>query len=442
MKALLLNFFLLVMLTGNAQKQGNIWYFGENQGLDFSSGSPVSIAGGQMVGNPQQQGDYLYSEGGAVISDSSGSLLFYTNGEKVWNRNHQIMPNGSNLMGFYSSTHPAFIVPQPNSDSLFYIFTTDGLERYLEDGLRYSKVDMCLDNGNGDVILAEKNILLLDTVSEKLCAIPHSNGTDVWLIAHKFFSDAFYSYQITPTGITNIVITNIGSVHIGSLTYQNGCGGAIGQMKASPDGNRIGLVFSNVTPAVAELFNFNPSNGTLSNAISLNTENNVYGIEFSPDNSKLYITNTSGIHQFDLNAGGGTQSSINASKTNITSQFCFPSGMQLGPNGKIYVVRCFGNLGVINTPNNVGISCNFVDYSVPGTSNSKGSLPSFISGYNYSNTISTCDSTNSVVELSNSVEKELLKVVDLMGRETEDKPNTLLIYIYSDGTTEKVFRAE
>lgn len=38
--------------------------------------------------------------------------------------------------------------------------------------------------------------------------------------------------------------------------------------------------------------------------------------------------------------------------------------------------------------------------------------------------------------------KELIKTVDLIGRETEDKPNTVLIYIYSDGTTEKVFRVE
>lgn len=38
--------------------------------------------------------------------------------------------------------------------------------------------------------------------------------------------------------------------------------------------------------------------------------------------------------------------------------------------------------------------------------------------------------------------KHLIKVVDLMGRETENKPNTLLIYVYSDGTTEKVFRVE
>ena len=33
-----------------------------------------------------------------------------------------------------------------------------------------------------------------------------------------------------------------------------------------------------------------------------------------------------------------------------------------------------------------------------------------------------------------------ISVVDSMGRETEDRPNTPVIYIYSDGTTEKVFR--
>lgn len=38
--------------------------------------------------------------------------------------------------------------------------------------------------------------------------------------------------------------------------------------------------------------------------------------------------------------------------------------------------------------------------------------------------------------------KELVKIVDLIGRETVDKPNTTLIYIYADGTTEKVYRME
>ena len=37
---------------------------------------------------------------------------------------------------------------------------------------------------------------------------------------------------------------------------------------------------------------------------------------------------------------------------------------------------------------------------------------------------------------------ELIKIVDLLGRETTDKPNTALIYIYSDGTTKRVFKLE
>lgn len=38
--------------------------------------------------------------------------------------------------------------------------------------------------------------------------------------------------------------------------------------------------------------------------------------------------------------------------------------------------------------------------------------------------------------------RKLLLITDLMGREVRDTPNTPLIYIYSDGTKEKVFRIE
>jgi uncharacterized protein (TIGR02145 family) len=38
--------------------------------------------------------------------------------------------------------------------------------------------------------------------------------------------------------------------------------------------------------------------------------------------------------------------------------------------------------------------------------------------------------------------KELIKITDLLGRETEYKPNTVLIYVYSDGTTEKMLNFE
>lgn len=41
-----------------------------------------------------------------------------------------------------------------------------------------------------------------------------------------------------------------------------------------------------------------------------------------------------------------------------------------------------------------------------------------------------------------TVEKQLIKIVDTMGREVDNNPNTLLIYVYSDGSTQKVFKVE
>lgn len=50
--------------------------------------------------------------------------------------------------------------------------------------------------------------------------------------------------------------------------------------------------------------------------------------------------------------------------------------------------------------------------------------------------------TLGIDEYAIASQKSIIRVVDLMGRETDNKSNTLLIYIYSDGTTEKVFRLE
>jgi hypothetical protein len=51
------------------------------------------------------------------------------------------------------------------------------------------------------------------------------------------------------------------------------------------------------------------------------------------------------------------------------------------------------------------------------------------------------DCTLGVEELFNS-DRELVQVIDFMGRETQFKPNTPLIFIYSDGTRERVIKLE
>ena len=71
-----------------AQNENNYWFFGQNAGLDFSSGTASVISGGLNT-----------YEGCASISDSEGNLLFYTDGTTVYNSLDSIMINGTNLSG-------------------------------------------------------------------------------------------------------------------------------------------------------------------------------------------------------------------------------------------------------------------------------------------------------------------------------------------------------
>ena len=49
---------------------------------------------------------------------------------------------------------------------------------------------------------------------------------------------------------------------------------------------------------------------------------------------------------------------------------------------------------------------------------------------------------SSINEIQIAQEKELIKIVNALGQDVDYKPNTLLIYQYSDGTSEKVFTIE
>jgi uncharacterized protein (TIGR02145 family) len=46
-----------------------------------------------------------------------------------------------------------------------------------------------------------------------------------------------------------------------------------------------------------------------------------------------------------------------------------------------------------------------------------------------------------IIEINGST-KNLIKIVDILGKETEFKTNTILIYIFSDGSTEKIYSVE
>ena len=197
---------VLTLLTSrllHAQKEGNIWYFGVNAGLDFNSGAPHALTNGVLS----------TLEGSSSIADVNGNLLFYTDGITVYNNNHLQMPNGSGLLGHWSSTQSALIVPQPESSNIYYIFTT-----YFQGGFGfyYSIVDMSLQGGLGDV--TTKNIALFNPVTEKQTAVRHENGCDLWVITHEYRTLNFRAYLVNDAWIdTTPVISSVGSVHTPDL---------------------------------------------------------------------------------------------------------------------------------------------------------------------------------------------------------------------------------
>jgi len=268
-----------------AQNEGNIWYFGYNAGLDFNSGSPVSISNGQLN----------TLEGCASIADNNGDLLFYTDGMVVYNKNHTIMPNGSGLLGNNSSTQSSIIVKKPASSTIYYIFTVDGMSG-MSGGLNYSEVDMTLNGSLGDITI-NKNILLIPQACEKVTAIIHQNGADFWVISRVENSDTFHSYLLTSSGVNlNPVITNIGPIYSGTVGY----------LKGSPDGTRIAAA-NTLGNQQVNVFNFDKLTGILSNEITITVAGLYpYGVEFSPNNDILYVSADASIYQYDLLAGSAT----------------------------------------------------------------------------------------------------------------------------------------
>src|SRR5688572_21962118 len=383
-KSLLFICFLLISTVASAQKEANYWYFGNRAGLWFS--------------NPATAPAYLVNsrmkalEGSATISDSLGNLLFYTAGDTVYNRYHLKMNNGWPLTGHQSASQSSIIVEQPYTN-LYYLFVVDALGG--ASSLKYSIVNPQANNLAGTVLaknLAVPNAGPQFPVSEKITAVDHRYARDVWVIAHGSGTqnDNFYAYQVTPTGILPPVVSRTGISHSGPYPNNN----TIGYMKASPDGRKLALAIQE--QHLIEIYDFNDSSGVVSNPIRLIGLPRPYGIEFSRDGSKLFVSvegATALIEQFNLEAGGGHRDSIYLSRKTIgVTKSLFSPALQLSNNGKIYVANTDlppGNrfVSVIHNPDSAAKSVNFtvnsqaLSASTTSPQRSGHGLPNFNQSY-------------------------------------------------------------
>ncbi|GEM_PF-2003377 len=346
-----------LIITGSSigQNLNNIWYFGDGNFLDFNANmnTPVLSANGAEIATPTST---YCQEGASTMCDAAGNLLFYNNNENVFDRTYTLMPNGTGLIGSASTSAQTLAVPNPANNSIYYIFHMDYAANGL--GLYYSEVDMSLNGGFGDVT-ANKNIALpTGACSEQLKAITHCNGTDIWVLSHSQTGNTFNAFLVTAAGVSATpVTTSIGN------NFANAFSG-MSYMTCSKDGSRVAIAGDIGGVPAAEVFSFDKLNGTLCNPDYLPIPGafSSYGVEFSADGTKLYVTGIF-LHQYDFNT---------------SNWYTFPpvelgAAIMRGPNDKLYIVAGCDwydqqaqqmfyarDIHVVDDPNNAGAAANLL----------------------------------------------------------------------------------
>ena len=372
MKKLFLLSFLFIPIIAFAQLEAAWWFFGTTASVDFNSGAPLAAPAGSLDTD----------EGCSSISDSCGNLQMYSDGSTVWNRNGLPMPNGTGLSGNSSSAQSAIIIPDLGSTSRYFLVTIGS-----GAGLRYSIVDMNLNGGLGDVMPGRRDILIQQNTQEKVTAALSDNGNFYWIVT---FDNGVYSSYPAAGGII-LPSRGVNSTVAGTNSLTD----ARGYIRLSPNARKISNT-SIGNPGTAWLADFNNSTGVVSNPIALTTpgtRNRFYGTEFSPNSQLVYLnansndtgngcgaTNTREILQYNINSGGGWNSTPFALAA--TGANSGRGALQLGIDGKIYHARvCQNWLGVVRNPDVVGVGAAYTDDGVALNNNSREGLPPFITSF-------------------------------------------------------------
>lgn len=375
---------LFFVSSAFSQNETNYWYFGNNAGLNFSNGDFAVPNDGSMQ----------TPAGCSSISDRDGNLLFYTNGQTVWNKNHQIMQNGTDLSGDINGVQTSIIIPKPGDISTYYIFYvrrfTQSLPIYLLSGVYYSEVKFDTQNPLG-YITDNKDIRFIETTeaTSRLAAIHHPESNSIRVICmtkpdpvfgappipdDKF---VFRVINVTQNGVSTPIIRDI-----------NEGLGRIGAMKISPNGEYLAFADNLPNTENGKIFFYKYNNDTIEfefefyrNTIpTINMFLHPYGIEFSQDSRILYYTGGNYVVQIPFLDMGGAQP--------VGYYIMGPSpganSLQLARNGKIYVAHGDANnsinaVSVINQPEKIGEACEYNSLSVALTPGSSfQGLPIFI----------------------------------------------------------------
>jgi len=306
--------------------------------IDFRVKPPKVTCGG-VVGSTDG------FEGTGVFTDpKTGDLLFYTDGRNVFNgKTNARLANGDLLNGDSSATEPALITPL-NDKGQFYIFTND-TNVSNPSGVWYSTIDLTV--GTNGTVLKKNQPVMTGNPGEALDILPHSNGTDFWLLTYDGASTV-KAFLVNSTGVSKTPVSS-----------STGLTGVVKRAAINHtydyDHVVLAMNFGGASGTIATA-NIDRTTGKISGTKTIVTGDLGYHASYSEDGTKLYyVRGTEGwagvAYQYDLKAGvetslGGTQM----------------AEAKLAPDGKVYWAgynKAF--MGVVNFPNKAGSAAGFVE---------------------------------------------------------------------------------
>ena len=326
------------------QSSNQTWYYGKFGGIKFTNAIPLPITGKLDTW-----------EGCAVYCDpNTGNVLLYSDGKKLFLPDGSIVPGGDSLKSGISSTQCCIFIPDPANSKRVYLFTAPDLtgQGTTQSKSYYSHISL---ENTPSILLS--NVELQDNMSEKLAGTQHCADNSYWAIYHHKTQSRILAYKVTASGVSSPVLSNYNNL----FNYYT-----VGALKVSPDGSKLVVLSeadgTNYLQAVV-LFDFNLQSGQATNAkfIAKNKCYGNYGAAFSPDSKKLFTTGTldkpqsseSALFQFDVSFNDEASIAGSMWTQPLGTRKLF--GMQLGPDGKIYVVADRpSQLDVINKPNKLG----------------------------------------------------------------------------------------
>ncbi len=372
-KAILYLFALFISTSLVAQEESSWWVFGDNAAIEFTPNPQNRSSEPFIAGIP-----FTQEEGVGTISDDNGNLLFFTDGQNVFNRDGVIMPNGTGLLGGTSATQAAIVVKAPATPDVYFIFTVGNGGN---GPLAYSRVDMTLNGGFGDVVSGIKNRVLMQECPEKVAATIKTGTNDAYVMTYARANgtatsdgtggfNSFFAWEVRgiPTaGVSFVFPTPVPQAGNGGapgyLATASENNGDRGMLRVSPDGTKLVVAHQNtgfgggINQTGAWLYDFNPGNGQFSGSgLRLDT-GPVYGVEFSSTSQYLYHDISSNysppgsrsLVQYDLCDQANILSSRNVFETNSESR----GTLQLAKDNNIYVSRYgqsfLGRIDGVNT---------------------------------------------------------------------------------------------